>query len=51
MAASRFRDQVAAREQVSGSIPLRARGAKVKVGLQHIPVVAQYLAKFEQIEN
>ena len=28
MAASRFRDQVAAREQVSGSIPLRPAGQK-----------------------
>jgi hypothetical protein len=49
--ASRFRDQVAAREQVGGNIPLRSAGQKLKFDYNIPTVAAQYLAKFKEIEN
>jgi hypothetical protein len=50
-AASRFCDQAAAREQVSGSVPLRCAGQKLKLDYNIPTVIARYLAKYKKIEN
>ena len=50
-AASRFCDQLRARERVGGSVPLRCAKQKLKLDYNIPTVIAQYLAKYKKIEN
>jgi hypothetical protein len=50
-AASRFCDQLRARERVGGSVPLRCAKQKLKLDYNIPTVIARYLAKYKKIEN
>lgn len=50
-AASRFCDQLTARERVGGSVPLRCAKQKLKLDYNIPTVIARYLAKYKKIDN